>query len=253
MTPARPLPLVVANWKMNLVEAEAVAAADRIALGARTVEPHVRLAVAPSFVALRAVGARLTGTAVALAAQTVHWEARGAFTGEISAPMLADAGVQFVLVGHSERRHLFGETDEQVGRKAAACARAALVPVVCVGETERERDTGATREVVSRQITIALSSCPVNAEIVVAYEPVWAIGTGRNATPDQVAEVHTLLRERLLEGRGDAAPRVPILYGGSVTPESAPGLLRLAVVDGALVGGASLDPERFLAIARCAA
>jgi triosephosphate isomerase len=198
------------------------------------------------------VGATLSGSPVTLAAQTVHWDDRGAFTGEVSPSMLAEAGVRWVLVGHSERRHIFGETDEQVGKKVAACLRHGLTPVICVGEKEGERDAGHTSDVVTRQLEAALAAVTAaESEIVVAYEPVWAIGTGRNATPGQAEEVHASVRAVLVRRLGGAAAEaVPILYGGSVTPDNAPGLLRRPEINGALVGGASLDPDRFLAIAR---
>jgi triosephosphate isomerase len=248
------VPLIVANWKMNLLEAEAQRAALAIAAGAAELHTSTRLAVAPSFPALATVRRALAGSTVWLAAQNVHWEDRGAFTGEVSARMLVEQGVHAVLVGHSERRHILAESDDWVARKTVACLRAGLVPLVCVGETEAERDAGQTRQVVSRQVLAACAGLPANAggEIVFAYEPVWAIGTGRNATPEQAAEVHALVRRILRETSSAVARDASILYGGSVTPENAASLLALEDVDGALVGGASLDPERFLRIAASA-
>jgi triosephosphate isomerase len=247
-------PLVVANWKMNLTELWARALLDEL-LPRLEDAPKVETAVAPVFTSLRAVADRLGGHATALAAQNVHWEEKGAFTGEISPGMLAEMGVRFVIVGHSERRTHFGETDERVERKVAAVRRHEMIPVLCVGETEHQRDEGRTLAVVERQLRKGLGTLAVSegSEIVVAYEPVWAIGTGRVATPEQVDEVHRMIREQLgsVYGAGPAG-RVRILYGGSVTPDNAEELMGLEEVDGALVGGASLDAEKFSAIVHAA-
>jgi triosephosphate isomerase len=211
-----------------------------------------QFALAPSFPCLRAVADRLSGSSILLAAQNVHDRDAGAFTGEVSPGMLAELGVQLVIVGHSERRQLCGEDDQQVARKVAAAQRHGIVPLLCVGETKAERDAGRTLEVVARQLRLALASADTT-EIVVAYEPVWAIGTGDVATPAQVEEVHALLRDRLAALAGDsAAATTRILYGGSVTLDNAPTLLALAEVDGALVGGASLDAPGLVAIATAA-
>jgi triosephosphate isomerase len=247
-------PLVVGNWKMNLTPARA--AEFLLALGHAVPLPDgVEVAVAPPFPAIPAVASVLP-PGWALAAQDVHWEDAGAFTGEVSAPMLAELGVTLCLVGHSERRALFGDTDRRVARKAAAARRHGMVPLVCVGEQESERDAGATLLVIERQVRTGLADLPVETggELVLAYEPVWAIGTGRTATPGQVAEVHALLRDLLaaLFGR-PAATAIRILYGGSVTPETARALFALPDVDGGLVGGASLDETRFGAIVAAAA
>jgi triosephosphate isomerase len=246
--------LVVANWKMNLTELWARALLDEL-LPLLEDASRVETAVAPVFTSLRAVADRLGGHATALAAQNVHWEEKGAFTGEISPGMLAEMEVRFVIVGHSERRTLFGETDERVERKVAAVRRHEMIPVLCVGETEHQRDEGRTLAVVERQLRKGLGTISVSdgGEIVVAYEPVWAIGTGRVATPEQVDEVHRMIREQLgsVYGAGPAG-RVRILYGGSVTPDNAAELMGLEEVDGALVGGASLDAEKFSAIVHAA-
>jgi triosephosphate isomerase len=246
--------LVVANWKMNLTELWARALLDEL-LPLVEDAAGVETAVAPVFTSLRAVADRLDGHATALAAQNVHWEEKGAFTGEISPGMLAEMGVRFVIVGHSERRTHFGETDERVERKVAAVRRHEMIPVMCVGETEHQRDEGRTLAVVERQLRKGLGTVPVSegSEIVVAYEPVWAIGTGRVATPEQVDEVHRMIREQLASvyGAGPAG-RVRILYGGSVTPDNAAELMSLDEVDGALVGGASLDAGKFSAIVHAA-
>ncbi len=192
---------------------------------------------------------------ISLGVQNIHWEPHGAFTGELSAGMALAAGAGFALVGHSERRHVFGETDAQVERKVCAAIREGLAPVVCVGETLAERQDGHVEEVIVRQLKSALLGVPEDAEksILLAYEPVWAIGTGETATEDDVAEAHGILRSCLREVRGEGFAReVAILYGGSVKPNNAAGLLAVADVDGVLVGGASLDPESFAKIAEAA-
>jgi len=247
-------PLVIGNWKMNLTELWARALLDEL-LPRLEDASAVETAVAPVFTALRAVADRLDGHPTALAAQNVHWEEKGAYTGEISPGMLSEMGVGFAIVGHSERRTHFGETDERVGRKVAAVRRHAMVPVLCVGETEHQRDEGRSLAVVERQLRKGLGTLAVTdgGEIVVAYEPVWAIGTGRVATPEQVDEVHRMIREQLgsVYGAGPAG-RVRILYGGSVTPDNAAELMALEEVDGALVGGASLDAGKFSEIVHAA-
>jgi triosephosphate isomerase len=254
MSKAARRPLVVGNWKMNLTEvwAERLAAelVPRIApLGG------VDVAVAPAFPCLAAVRRVLQGTSIHLAAQNVHWEDQGAFTGEVSARMLSEAGVSMVILGHSERRTLFGETDDRVRRKAATARRHRLVPILCVGEHEAQRDAGRTLSIIEAQLRAGLAEIGREdaAQVAVAYEPVWAIGTGRTASPEQVDEVHRMIREQLASMWGSHAALVRILCGGSVTPEAAPQLLALPEVDGALVGGASLDPGRFSAIVRAAA
>jgi triosephosphate isomerase len=252
LTALRP-PLLIGNWKMNVTPRGAAAFVQALA---STVRPAagVEVVVAPPYTALHAVGPQLPRT-WGLAAQDVHWEEAGPYTGEVSAPMLRELGVSACIVGHSERRQLFGDTDLRVARKAAAAQRHGLVPVVCVGEQEMERDAGQTLEVIERQVRTGLGelSVPTGRELVLAYEPVWAIGTGRTATPAQVDEVHRLLR-LLLESifSREAASAVRILYGGSVTPETAGALFDLPDVDGGLVGGASLDAGRFAAIVSAA-
>jgi triosephosphate isomerase len=246
---------VVGNWKMNLTEVFAVALVDEIA-NALPPDPDVEIAVAPPFPCLRAVADRILETRILLGAQDHHWEDKGPYTGEVSPRMLAEMGVRVAILGHSERRVLFGDTDERVQKKVAAAHRHGLLPIVCVGEQESARDEGRTLAVVERQLRRALAGIEVEtgAEIVIAYEPIWAIGTGRTATPEQVAEVHRMIREQLASLYGStAAEAVRILYGGSVVPESCRAILRLPEVDGALVGGASLVAKTFLAIAESAA
>jgi len=191
---------------------------------------------------------------VQLGIQNIHWEAEGAFTGETSAPMALEAGARFALVGHSERRHVFGETDEDVARKVAAARTYGLVPVVCVGETLEERRAGRVDEVILRQLDAVLEALGGEGRSLVAYEPVWAIGTGETATPEDASAAHSTLRARLAEVRGtEGAARVPLLYGGSVKPANASELLAAPDVDGVLVGGASLDPDSFARIAAAGA
>jgi triosephosphate isomerase (TIM) len=206
--------------------------------------------VAPPFTALHAAAEAARASAVAIAGQNLHWEAEGAFTGEVSAAMVREAGAEYVIVGHSERRTLFGETDEHVRRKVAAAFAAGLTPIACVGETLAERDAGATFEVIDRQIAEGLQGLSADqvAQLVVAYEPVWAIGTGRTATPAQAAEAHTHIRSRLRAAHGEAAGSCHVIYGGSVKPDNIAALIAQADVDGALVGGASLEVEPFFRI-----
>jgi len=246
--------LVAGNWKMNAGGADGVALAEEVARGAADAGRNADLAVCPPYPLLAAVGRALEGSSIALGAQNLHPEAKGAFTGEVSASMLVHAGCRMVLVGHSERRQLFAESDADVRRKVEAALGAGLVPVVCVGETESEREDGLTGAVLERQVVAALGGTDLGTgTLAIAYEPVWAIGTGRTATPEMVAEAHAGIRRLAGATQGDGfADRVRILYGGSVKPDNAATLLALPDVDGALVGGASLDAASFLAIAAAA-
>ncbi len=245
-------PVIAGNWKMNGTTAESVLLArelaERLASG---VEPEV--IVAPTFTALIPVREALGGTAVALAAQNLHWETKGAYTGEISAEMLVDAGCSHVIIGHSERRALFGETDAAVNRKVIAALAQGLTPIVCVGESLEQRESGATREVVLSQLDGALAGLDGDAvgQLILAYEPVWAIGTGHTASPEQAQEVHGWIRDRLAELAGPAvADIVRIQYGGSVKPANIATLMAKPDIDGALVGGASLKADSFEGIVR---
>ena len=241
-------PFIAGNWKMYKTTSEAVALVQALKDGLRS---EHEVLVAPPFTALAAVAPLLRGTPIALGAQDMHWEAEGAFTGAVSGPMLKDAGCSHVLVGHSERRQLFGETDETVARKTAAALAHGLTPIACVGETLAERESARTMEVVERQVERALRALTPDqaAGIVVAYEPVWAIGTGRVATPEQAQEVHAFIRRLVARSHGDpVAARLRILYGGSVKPDNAAALMAQPDLDGALVGGASLDAASFLKI-----
>jgi triosephosphate isomerase len=244
---------VCGNWKMFKTTGEARELVRALAPLVADAAGKVQVAVAPPFTALSAVSEALRGTPIELAAQNAHWEAQGAFTGEVSLAMLADVGVKHVILGHSERRQLFGETDAGVQKKAAATLKAGLLPIVCVGETLQEREAGKTLEVVSRQVRGALEGlAPADvARLTVAYEPVWAIGTGKTATTAQAQEVHAAIRKLLASMAGaPIADHVRIQYGGSVKPDNAAELMAQPDVDGALVGGASLKAPDFSQIVK---
>ena len=252
MTPDRKQPLVVGNWKMHLGEPSARALVGQLV----TALPfdRVAVAVAPAFPLLRVVLDAAAGTPLTVGAQNMHWEDKGAFTGEVAPTMLSEMGVSFVIIGHSERRAQFGETDAAVSRKVAAARRHGLTPIVCVGENEHERDARRAHDVVVAQIRAAFADGMLGtaADAVIAYEPVWAIGTGRTPEPADVTAAHGAIRAALSMRFGAPALAVRILYGGSVTPASAGSLLQAPEVDGALVGGASLDAGSFVAIAAAA-
>ena len=245
-------PLIAGNWKMFKTVREAVRFVTD--LKARVSEvTGVDVVVAPTFPALQAVAAVLEGSRIGVAAQNIHWEREGAFTGEVSASMIRDAGAQSVIVGHSERRTLFGDTDETVNRKVRAAITATLTPIVCIGETLQEREANRTLEILDRQIKAGLDGVTGSelAALVVAYEPVWAIGTGRTATPAQAQQAHEHIRTRLTQWFGlDAASRCRVLYGGSVKSDNIAALMAQPDVDGALVGGASLDADGFTLIVK---
>jgi triosephosphate isomerase len=244
-------PFVAGNWKMHMTGEEALAFAAAFLARVGDVE-DVEIAIAPPFTALERLRSALQGSRVGLAAQNVHPEPKGAFTGEIAPAMLAELGCAYAIVGHSERRALFGETDEFVARKAAALLAQDIRPIVCVGETLEQREADRTFDVVGAQLAGSLASvAPARAaDVVVAYEPVWAIGTGRTATPEIAQEVHAFVRAQLRERFGAAADEIRIQYGGSVKPDNAKELLVQRDIDGALVGGASLDPVAFERIVR---
>jgi triosephosphate isomerase len=233
--------IFAANWKMNHGPAEAREFAKKFLSLTSPVEGR-SLWFHPPAVSLAALSQAMQGRPdIRVGAQNVHWELKGAFTGEISVPMVMEAGARIVLAGHSERRHLFGETDEQVAKKARAALAAGITPLVCVGETLAEREGGRTEHVIVRQLGALLAVLePADwARLVLAYEPVWAIGTGKNATPDDAAQIHELIRMEL--GRNSVSGRVTILYGGSVNAGNVASLLTRPQLDGVLVGGASLD------------
>jgi triosephosphate isomerase len=241
-------PLVAGNWKMNGLTTS-LAELDRMIAAAPRLAPKVDLMVCPPVTLMAACAARAAGSALAIGGQDCHAEAFGAFTGDISAEMLKDAGAAAVIVGHSERRSLHQERNADVRAKALAARRAGLIALVCVGESRDERVAGRTLDVVGTQIEGSLPDGATAQNLVVAYEPVWAIGTGLTPTPADVAEVHGFIRGKLVKRFGAAGEGMRILYGGSVKPSNAKELMAVADVDGALVGGASLKADEFLAIA----
>jgi triosephosphate isomerase len=244
-------PILAANWKMYKTTAEAAAFAKEFAPLVADAG-GVEIAIAPPFTALAALASAFAGTRIALAAQNVNPEEHGAYTGEVSAGMLRELGCRYAIVGHSERRTLFGESSVFVAAKAAALLRHGIRPIVCVGESLEERETGRTPTVIEAQLRESLASVPADraAEVVVAYEPIWAIGTGRTATPELAQEVHAQIRAELRTRFGAAGDAIRIQYGGSVKPENAADLMAQPDIDGALVGGASLEPESFARIVR---
>jgi triosephosphate isomerase len=244
------IPFIAGNWKMYKTIAEAVVFVKELKLAVKDLD-RVEIALAPPFTALHAVAEAARNTNIGVAAQDVYWEREGAFTGEISPTMIKEAGAEYAIVGHSERRRLFGETDAIVNRKTMAAIGAGLTPIVCIGETLEERERDETLAVLDRQIKDGLGEMAAAQvqEIVLAYEPVWAIGTGRTATAAQAGEAHAHIRKRLRQWfGGDAADRCHIIYGGSVKPDNIRELIAEEDVDGALVGGASLDVRGFTEI-----
>lgn len=244
------LPLIAGNWKMYKTRPEAIKTARQIAeLCSDLIDTEVM--IAPPFPALAAVSETLKQSRISVGAQNLHWESQGAFTGEISASMIMSAGGRHVIIGHSERRQLFGEDDRLVNLKIKAAISAGLIPIFCIGETEDQREADETFSVLDKQIHYGLKNLVSNEldHLIVAYEPVWAIGTGKTATSSQAQEVHAFLRHRLQTDFGqEFADTVRILYGGSVNPENIVELMAMNDIDGALVGGASLDAEIFCKI-----
>ena len=243
-------PIIAGNWKMYKTVADTVKYVKEFRGLVKDVT-DVEIVIAPPFTAVHAAAEAARNSNVIVAAQDLYWEREGAFTGEISAQMLREAGAEYVIIGHSERRTLFGETDQTVNQKTVAAFAAGLTPIVCIGETLDQRDRNDTLAVLDRQITQGLDGLTGEqlAQLVIAYEPVWAIGTGRTASPAQAGEAHTHIRGRLRQWFGtEAADTCHVIYGGSVKPENARDLVGQADVDGALVGGASLDIRAFLEI-----
>ncbi len=247
---AKRKPILAGNWKMNMTASQARDLAGKLVplvAGAKDRD----IVLAPPFTSLAAVAETIKGTSIGLAAQNLHWEEKGAFTGEISAEMLLDSGCKYVIIGHSERRQFFGETDDTVNKRTKQALRKGLLPIVCVGETLAEREAGKLNDIISRQVTGGLKDITTEdmKKIVIAYEPVWAIGTGKTATPEQANEVHALIRQKVGSlFNADIAAGLRIQYGGSVTPENVSRLMSMTDIDGALVGGASLKPDSFAAI-----
>ena len=241
------IPFIAANWKMYKTVHEAVAFAKEFRAVVKDIE-DVEIVLAPPFTALHAVADAARNSNIGVSGQNLHWEREGAFTGEVSGAMLKEAGAEYVIIGHSERRRLFHETDETVNRKLIAALGEHLTPIVCIGETLEERERNETLPVLDRQIKAGLDGLHGDqvAGLVLAYEPVWAIGTGRNATPAQAGEAHAHIRSRLRQWfGGHAAYQCHVIYGGSVKPDNIHDLIMLPDVDGALVGGASLDVRAF--------
>jgi triosephosphate isomerase (TIM) len=241
------IPFIAANWKMHKTVHEAVVFVKEFRGLVKDIT-DVEIVVAPAFTALHSVAEAARNSTVAVSAQNAYWERQGAFTGEVSAAMVREAGAEFVILGHSERRQLFGETDETVNRRLVASLAADLTPIVCIGETLEEREAELTMSVLDRQIKAGLDGMTGEqiASLVIAYEPVWAIGTGRNATPVQAGEAHAHIRQRLRQWfGGNAADHCHVIYGGSVKPDNIHELFVLPDVDGALVGGASLEIKSF--------
>lgn len=244
--------IVAGNWKMNKTPAEAKILAQEISKALGAAPCPVEVVVCPPAIDLPGVAETLAGTQVGVGAQNMHNEPKGAFTGEISAAMLLDIGVKYVILGHSERRTYFADTDATVNAKTKAALAAGLTPIVCVGETLAEREAGKTEDVVATQVRGSLAGLGADiARVVVAYEPVWAIGTGKTATPAQAQEVHALIRRTLADMAGaDVAETIRIQYGGSMKPENAAELMAQPDIDGGLIGGAALKADSFLAIVR---
>jgi len=246
--------VVAANWKMYKTGAQASAFFDTLLAAGPWTGP-TRLVVCPPFTAIETCVAKAKGSPVGIGGQDCYWEPEGAFTGQVAAGMLKAAGCGYVIIGHSERRRLFQESDETVNKKLNAAVKEGLTPILCVGETLSDRDAGRTEQVVWSQLTYGLDKIPADVlkGFIVAYEPVWAIGTGRTATPEQAQEVHGFIRAFLAKQGAGVDAVVPVLYGGSVKPENIEALMKGPDVDGALIGGAALDPAGFAAIARGAA
>ncbi|HTY64260.1 MAG TPA: triose-phosphate isomerase [Acidobacteriota bacterium] len=243
------VPVIAGNWKMHKSSGEAVSLARAVRTGTQN-GTRCQVVLAPPFTALAAVSGEIKGTPLILAAQNVYWEPKGAFTGEISVPMLQDIGCGMVIIGHSERRQYFGETDATVNRRVRAVLNSTMQPIVCIGESLAEREAGKHHSVVSQQLAGGLHGLTGQdlLRIILAYEPVWAIGTGRTASPETAQEMHGLIREWLSGRFGKEAQEVRILYGGSVKSENIDALMLKPDIDGALVGGACLEAESFLRI-----
>lgn len=244
--------MVAGNWKMHGTLEQTSNLLGALAANCATIT-NVELAVFPPFVFLAEAQRRLSGSNISWGAQNMHAEAKGAFTGEISAPMLREFDCSYVLLGHSERRQLFNETDAQIAKKLHAAQQNKLTPILCLGENIAQHENGQTKDVVLKQLNSVLASVGIQAfsNAIIAYEPVWAIGTGKTATPEQAQRVHGWLREFLSKHNGDIGQTIRILYGGSVKPDNAAALFAMPDIDGGLIGGASLDAGAFLDIAQC--
>jgi triosephosphate isomerase len=244
-------PLMAGNWKMNKTIAESVSFVRMLKTAAADIK-DVDVLVCPTFICVNVVYNEVKGSNINVGAQDLFWEEKGAFTGEVSASMLKDVGCSYVLVGHSERRQYFGEVDKAVNKKVKAALLNDIVPIVCVGETLREREENATFKVIEKQVKESLSDLSQEeaSKLVIAYEPVWAIGTGKTATPQQAQEVHAFIRETYSQLYKDVADKVRVLYGGSVKPDNVSELMKQSDIDGGLVGGASLEVESFVKLVK---
>jgi triosephosphate isomerase len=247
-------PLVAGNWKLNGSRSSIKSLVDGLLSGISEVG-QTEVAVCPPFVYLNEVNQMLSGSTIAMGSQDVCAEDSGAYTGEVAGPMLSEMGCAFAIIGHSERRSIYGESDEDTARKFAASQRNGLKPILCVGETLEEREKGITEDVVARQIDAVINLMGVDAfeNAVIAYEPVWAIGTGMTATPEQAQDVHAFIRNRIASHSSDVAEKIQILYGGSVKGANAAELFAKPDIDGGLIGGASLDADEFLTICKSGA
>lgn len=248
-------PIVIGNWKMNKTAAEGISLAKALDLEIRSknLESIAEIIIAPPFITIRSIAEilRQSSSSIKLGAQNLHWEDFGAFTGEISPMMLKEAGAEYAILGHSERRQLFHETNDKINQKIKAALKHQLIPIFCLGETLAERETGKINEILTNQLNEGLNSLTSNeiSKIIIAYEPVWAIGTGKTASPDQAEEVHLFLRELITDKYGQSkAKEIKLLYGGSVNGNNSRELLQKPNIDGALVGGASLKSDDFVAI-----
>ncbi len=243
------IPIIAGNWKMNMTSLQAIELVNGIRYGLKF-PGNVDVVVAPTFLCLKEIANLLKDSYIGIAAQNLHWKSDGAFTGEVSGPFLKDAGAEYVIIGHSERRQYFGETDESINLKIKSALQAGLIPIFCIGETLEERESNLVESVLRNQILTAMDGlAPSEVEdLVVAYEPVWAIGTGKTALPEQVEETHAFIRSVIMSQFGNVAEKIRIQYGGSVKPSNSKELLSLPNVDGALIGGASLKASDFIQI-----
>jgi triosephosphate isomerase len=242
--------LIAGNWKMNMTPTESLVLVQSIIEGIKNKKIDFDILVCPPFTSIDAVSKILSGTKINIGAQNCHYEAKGAFTGEISIPMLKNLGCKYVIIGHSERRTYFFEKDELVNKKARAVLESGLKPIICIGEKLHEREENKTFDVLKRQVEIGLGGIETGSckQIVIAYEPVWAIGTGISAEPEQIQEAHAFIKKELIRVLGNNASDIPVLYGGSLTDENAKSILELEDVNGGLIGGASLKSMIFLSI-----
>ena len=245
------IPIAAGNWKMNKTAQEASAYAEAFLPHTKNLEKEIEIIICPPFTALSTLSPYFRNSLIKLGAQNMHWEEKGAFTGEVCAPMIKEWGCQYVILGHSERRHIFRETSEEIGKKVKKALEWGINPILCVGETIEEREKGETEKIVEEQLLLGVADIPDTkaSSLVVAYEPVWAIGTGKAATPEDAREIISFIRDKLSFGfSSEVSDNIRILYGGSVSPENVLDFLRKEEIDGTLVGGASLDPLKMIKI-----